>query len=418
MRKNKAISVLAILIAIIMVAGLAGCNGGTTSDPTTPPPVTTPTPDAGNGGGEEVEAGVLTLGLIQPLTGPIAFGGQAAANGAIMAAEEINAAGGITIGGRQYTIELIIEDDTGTPRDAAAAASKLIFQDEVPLIMGTFTSSATLAAAEIANEEGVPIISPLSSAIGLTTSGFEYFFRGRVTTHGNVAYGAEAFAQLGFTTVGQLAINDDWGRGDLVEWPPLWEPYGVEVVIQETFDQGQTDFYPVLSRILMAQPEAIFVTASTEPASMIFTQLRELDPDITILTSGGIDPTQTLALAGPDVLEGIWFWSVDLPDTPESLDFDARYRARFNIEPMSNAKSGYDVMQIVRIAFENAGTTTDHRAIRDALRQVEFHGIMGHYFFDDTGESFLRIAYGRFDSTVERGFHIFTFEDMIAGNFS
>lgn len=432
MFKRKLTCFLSLLLVLAIM--LAGCSSGSgdsstespaatdqaaatdpaaTTDETaaTDPAATTEsaTPAA------EVEAGVLKLGVIEPLTGSIAYGGQAAANGTILAVEEINAAGGIMIGGKPYMVELVVEDDKGVPKDTAAAANKLIFQDNVPLIIGSFTSSCTLAAAEICNTEQVPIISPLSSAIALTTSGFEYFFRGRVTTENNTAYGAEAFAQLGFTKVAQLAINDDWGKGDLVQWPIEWEKYGIEVIMQETFDQGQTDFYPVLSKILAANPEAIFVTASTEPASMIFTQIRELDPDVKILTSGGIDPAQTLTLAGADILEGVWFWSTDLPDTPETIAYKEKYEERFGVNVMSNAKSGYDVMQIVKIAFENAGTIDDTKAIRDAMSQVKYDGLMGEYYFDETGNSFLKIAYGVYDKSLERGFEIFSYEDMMAG---
>ncbi len=234
----------------------------------------------------------VKIGVIQPITGPIAYGGQAAANGHKMAAQDINNAGGVEVKGKKVKIELVIEDSKGAPKESMAAANKLISRDRVPLIMGDFPSSCTLASAEVCEREEIPIISPLSSSPKLTSSGFKYFFRGRVTTAFNVAGAAKFFSDLGHKRIAMLAINDDWGRGDTTLFPPEWKKLGVEIVAVEYFDQGQSDFYPVLTKLANAKPSAIFVTGSTEPASMIFKQAREGAPNIAMLTSGGIDPTE------------------------------------------------------------------------------------------------------------------------------
>lgn len=351
---------------------------------------------SGCGGKAATSQKVIKLGVVQPLTGAIAYGGQAAANGTILAAEELNAKGGIDIKGEKYKIELVIEDDKGVPKESAAAATKLISKDKVPLIIGTFTSSSSFAMAEICNREEVPMISPLSSAEKLTTSGFKYFFRGRVTTHNNAKNAANFWAEVGPNKkIAMLAINDDWGKGDLVTYPPLWEQVGTQTTAKETFDQGQTDFYPVLSKMLATKPDALFITASTEPAALIFKQARELDPKILLMTSGGIDPVKTAELAGK-AIEGVWFWSVDPPMTPEIADFDKRYKARFNLDSMSNAKSGYDVMMLVAKALTAGGTATDSKLIRDAMSKTEYDGYAGHYNFNEGGDSFLKMSFGQF----------------------
>lgn len=392
--KKSGILLLVLVLSLSMV--LAGCGGGG---------------DAGGnagGGGEKV----VKVGLIQPLTGPIAYGGQSCANGSIMAVDEINAAGGIDVGGEKYKVELVIEDDKGVPKEAAAAATKLISRDNVPIIVGTFTSSSTFAAAEIANREGVPIISPLSSATNLTTSGFEYFFRGRVTTRNNVALGAQTFADIGpYKKIAMLAINDDWGKGDLTDYPAEWEKIGVEVTAKETFDQGQTDFYPAIQKMLGTKPDALFITASTEPAAMIFKQIRELDSEIPIITSGGIDPAKCAELAGSSI-EGLWFWSVDPPFTDDIVSWDKKYEEKFNMTTMSNARSGYDVMYIVANAISDAGSI-ESKAIRDALIKQDYNGLQGHYYFDETGESFLTMFYGYFPVGGNGTYEIFTAEEAL-----
>ena len=394
----KKLGLLLLVMLLMTSLVVVGCGQGETGEQTDKSQEPAQSSD-------KEEFKTVKLGVIQPITGAIAYGGQAAANGHKLAVKEINESGGITVNGEKYKIELLIEDSKGVPKESAAATTKLIFNDNVPLIMGDFTSSSTFASAEIANREGVPIFSPLSSAAKLTTSGFEYFFRGRVTTHNNLDGAAKFFADLGHKKIAMLAINDDWGRGDTTLFPPAWEKLGVEVTAIEYFDQGQTDFYPVLSKIADTKPDAIFVTASTEPASLIFKQAREVVPEIDMLTSGGIDPVKTLELAG-DAAEGVWFWSVDGPATPAIKEFDKKYEEEFGIPSMSNAKSGYDVAQIVAIALEKAGTVTDSKKIRDALAETEYDGYMGHYNFDETGDSFLKMNFGKFENgsfTITKG---------------
>lgn len=355
---------------------------------------------------EVSQAQTVKIGVIQPITGPIAYGGQAAVNGHKLAVKDINAAGGVDVKGEKYKIELVIEDSKGVPKESMAAVNKLISRDRVPLIMGDFTSSSTFAAAEVCEREGIPIISPLSSSPKLTSSGLKYFFRGRVTTANNVAAAAKFFADLGHKKIAMLAINDDWGRGDTQLFPPEWKKLGVEVVAVDYFDQGQSDFYPVLTKLANAKPNAIFVTASTEPAAMIFKQAREVASGVALLTSGGIDPTECLRLAGAKALEGLWFWSVDPPATPSILEFDKRYEAEYKLKSMSNAKSGYDVVMIVADSLKRAGTVTDSKAIRDALAKAKYQGYMGDYYFDEKGESFLKMNFGNFKNgafTIMKG---------------
>jgi len=361
----------------------------------------------GCGGGAKKE-NIMKIGVVQPLTGAIAYGGQAAANGTILAAKDINAKGGIDVGGKKYKIELVIEDDKGVPKESAAAATKLISKDNVPLILGTFTSSSSFAMAEICNREEVPMLSPLSSALKLTSSGFKYFFRGRVTTENNIKDAAKFWVSVGpYKKIGMLAINDDWGKGDLAAYPKEWAALGAEATATETFDQGQTDFYPVLQKILKTKPEALFITASTEPAALIFKQIRELDPKIPIMTSGGIDPVKCAELAGK-AIEGIWFWSTDPPKTPAIAEFDKRYKEEFKVESMSNAKSGYDTMMLAAKAISAAGTTTDSKKIRDAMSKTEYDGYAGHYNFDETGNSFLKMSFGYFTPGGNGAFEIFS----------
>lgn len=343
---------------------------------------------------EEDFDGVVEVGVIQPISGPIAYGGQQAVNGHLMAAMDINENGGIEIDGENYMLDLIVDDDEASPREASSAAQRLITQEEVSFLLGTFTSSASIAIAEVCQEEQIPQISPLSSAVSLTTSDFDYFFRGRVTTHINAPVAAKYYANLGYDDIALLAVGDDWGRGDTELFPELWEELGVEISYVEHFDPDQTDFYSELGSIADQDPDALFVTASTEPASLIFEQAREVAPELDLLTSGGIDPAETMRMAGEDILEGLEFWSVDPPYTDEMEEFAENYEEEFDMDVMSNTFSGYDTTYVMKEAMEEAGTVEDGEAIRDAMYEIEYDGYMGTYFFDERGESYLNMNFG------------------------
>jgi branched-chain amino acid transport system substrate-binding protein len=386
MSKKKWLSML-VVFTLILALSVTGCGNNSAT-----PPVTT-----------NDFVGTIKVGVIQPQTGAIAFGGQAAVNGHILATEDINEAGGIVVDGKRYKLELVIEDDAATPKNAAAAASKLIARDGVLAILGTFTSSCSLAIAEVTNREQITQMSPLSSAASLTTSGFEFFFRGRVTTAFNAPIAAMHFANQGVQKISLLAINDDWGRGDVSIFSALWKELGLEVIEATHFEQGQTDFYSELTRLANGKPDAIFVTASTEAASMIFRQAKEIAPDIKIFTSGGIDPTEVFRLAGGDVLDGLMFWSVDAPMTDTLKELKDRYEAKFSVNIMSNSYSAYDATMVLKDAIERANTTTDSVLVRDAMRKTAYDGYMGHYNYDGRGESFLTMSFGVFNKT---GFEI------------
>ena len=121
-------------------------------------------------------AAEIKIGGVAPLTGGAATFGASTRNGCIMAFDAVNAAGGLDIGGTKYTIKYIFEDDQGSPEIAANAFRKLIDQDEVLVIVGSVMSKCTLAGAPIAQEAGVPTISPTSTAVQVTLTG-DYIFR-------------------------------------------------------------------------------------------------------------------------------------------------------------------------------------------------------------------------------------------------
>src|ERR1700719_2663041 len=190
-------------------------------------------------------AQTIKIGVNEPLTGPFAASGTYVVNSAKIAADEINAKGGVL--GKK--IELIIEDNKSNPTEAAAVAEKLITADKVPVIMGAWGSSLTLAVMPKLMEYKVPMLVETSSSGKITTSGNPYIFRISPPS----AVEAIAFAKLlGKVKIGKgdfLVINNDWGLGTAQDFSKMFEANGIKVGLVEKMDQGAQDMSAQLAKI-------------------------------------------------------------------------------------------------------------------------------------------------------------------------
>jgi len=157
-------------------------------------------------------AKTVKIGVIMPLTGQLSADGTHEANGVKMAAEDINAQGGIKIGKDTYKVELLVYDDQGIPKESVAAMEKLATRDGAKMVIGAYTSSSTFAIMPIAQREKVVLCSPNSAAAKLTEVGDKWFFRGGPTVASSAYTLSRFIKSLGIKTVVHLSINDDYGR--------------------------------------------------------------------------------------------------------------------------------------------------------------------------------------------------------------
>ena len=161
----------------------------------------------------------IKIGVIQPLSGPVAASGNYVRMGAEIARDWINARGGVL--GRP--VALLIEDNKSDPKEAATAAEKLIVRDKVPVIMGAWGSSMTLAAMPKLEEYGVPMVVETSSASTITKRGNPWIFRISPPSEME-ALGLEKYLKdLGVKKADFLAVNTDWGRGAVAAFGDIAE---------------------------------------------------------------------------------------------------------------------------------------------------------------------------------------------------
>src|SRR6266568_3337358 len=176
----------------------------------------------------------IKVGVIQPLSGPVAASGNYVRMGAEIARDWVNARGGIL--GRP--IALLIEDNKSDPKEAATAAEKLIVRDKVPVIMGAWGSSMTLAAMPKLEEYGVPMVVETSSASTVTKRGNPWVFRISPPSEME-AVGLEKYMKdFGIKKADFLAVNTDWGRGAVTAFVDLLKKKGVQVGAAEFMEQA------------------------------------------------------------------------------------------------------------------------------------------------------------------------------------
>ena len=319
--------------------------------------------------------GTIKVGVYGDLSGQTSSFGQSTKNGAQMAADEINAAGGIN--GRQ--VQLIHEDDQGEPGKAATVVAKLINQDQVRALIGEVASSNSIAAAPNAQEAQVPMISPSSTNPKVTQIG-DYIFRVCFID----PFQGEVMAKFAFNTLKakRAAIlydsNSDYSKGLVQFFKQSFTKFGGEIVTEQAYAQRDRDFTGQLTQIRSVNPDVIYVPGYYQEVGVIAKQTKQLGINAPLLGGDGWDSPQLWELGG-EALNGNYLsnhYSVDDP-SPAIQKFVADYRAKFGNAPDALAALAYDAMMVLADSIKRAGGT-ECAALRNAIAQTtNFKGVTG-----------------------------------------
>jgi len=330
----------------------------------------------------------IKIGVIQPLSGPVAASGNFVRMGAEIARDWINARGGVL--GRP--IALLIEDNKSDPKEAATAAEKLIVKDKVPIIMGAWGSSMTLAAMPKLEEYGVPMVVETSSASTVTKRGNPWVFRISPPSEME-ALGLEKYLKdLGIKKADFLAVNTDWGRGAVAAFGDSLKRSGAGVGATEFMDQSATDMNAQITKIKGDNGDTLFLTTSVEQITLVLKQAQEQRLARKIITTGGSSsPSQLIKQAGP-AAEGTYHILFFLPWFPEAMPdgklakafVDEWNKRGFPFEGLTEGFRGYDGIVTAAEAIKLAGQT-DPKAVRDALWKVNIMGLNGPIKFEKDG---------------------------------
>jgi branched-chain amino acid transport system substrate-binding protein len=330
---------------------------------------------------------VAKIGCLLTTSGPAAHLGKTGLNGIYLGIEEINAKGGITVGGEKYKIELINYDDKCVAKDAVSATERLVRQDKIQVIIGAVCSHCSLAAMEITEKERIPIVSPISASMKLTQMGYKYIFRtGAQTAIQSEVITRFAVQDLKMKTAAYIGRNDAWARSGADEFKIRLEKRGGNVLVTEFYELGTTDYYPQLTKAKNANPDFIYFCSLTEDGSMLVKQARELGIKAQLMGTDEMGNEQFFGIAG-DAAEGSYLYWNGGPITPKLMEYNKRYKSKYGIESIAPDRSGYDALYIVANALERAGTVTDGQKIRDALAKTDFDGIRQRYTFAENGQA-------------------------------
>lgn len=326
--------------------------------------------------GQTVDRSRIKIGYFGDLSGPTFNFGQSARNGVVMAADQINQLGGIN--GRR--IDVVIEDDRGSPEEAARLATKLIDQDKVVAIIAGGTSGNTRAAAPKAQSSQVPLIAPSSTDPALTQTG-NYIFRACFVD----SFQGEVMANFASKTLqaGKAAIlfdfNSPYGRGLTEFFEFSFAKLGGEIVNKQSYTQGDADFKGQLSSIKAAEPDVIYIPGYYAEVALIAKQARALGLTQPLLGGDGWDAPELWQLGG-DALNGSYIsthYSADDP-SPAIQAFVEEYKQRYsNLVPDAHAALAYDAARLLFDAITRAGSVESVR-LREALAQTkDFAGVTG-----------------------------------------
>jgi branched-chain amino acid transport system substrate-binding protein len=330
----------------------------------------------------------VKIGVIEPLTGAFAASGNYVTNGAKIAADEINAAGGVL--GRR--IELVVEDNKSNPTEAATVAEKLIIRDKVPVLMGAWGSSLTLAVLPKLQEYKVPMLVETSAATKITTQRNPYVFRIAPTSVMEADYFKDRIASFNLKKVDFLVVNNDWGRGTVDDFKKMMSEKGVTVGLVEMIDPAAQDMSAQIAKLKSSDSGTVFVTAAVEQLTLFFKQAASLRLGKPVITTGGSqNPDQLIAQAGASA-NGSMHLTTFTPWVPESTpspDMTKRYIDQwaskgYSFAGVTESFRGYDGIRTIAAAIEIA-KKDEPEAIREGLWKVRINGLVGPIAFAKDG---------------------------------
>ena len=339
---------------------------------------------------------VLKIGINAPMTGDIPKVGEGTKFAAKMWLADIEAAGGLAVGGKKYDVELVIEDNESKAESAVKANTKMITEDEVLVIVGPQSSKQAVPAGGIANNYKTPMISPWSTNPD-TTKDRPFVFRGCFLDPFQGPVLANFIKnEFGFTKAAVLYdVASDYPKGLAEFFKKAWEDLNGKgsVVAYESFTTKDADFSSQLTKIIRSGAEVLFTPQYYNEVALIVQQAHELGWNKPIVGSDSWGSAETVELCGKDCY-GLFFSTHYAAAGAKGATkaFIERYEKEHGYTPDDVAALTWDSLHIVQEAIRSCGKITgnlekDRQCVRDALAGIkEFDGITGQMTFTEEGD--------------------------------
>jgi branched-chain amino acid transport system substrate-binding protein len=319
------------------------------------------------------------IGFFAPMSGAQASFGMDAVNGAKLAIEEINLAGGVL----GHPLKLVIKDTESQPERTSAVVSELINTEKVAALVGEIATDRSLIAAPLAQASGIPMITPGATNEKVTAAG-DYIFRACYTD----AFQAAVMAKFARSIdVEKAAIlfdaSNPYGSGLMETFKADFLQHGGTIVAEEFYRAGDTHFTAQLNAIKEKNPDSIFLPSYYTEAALIIRQARQLGIEAPFLGTDGWDSAEFLNVGGRAVNNCYFashFSSEHVSD--KAKVFNDAYYAKFQSAPPPLAALTYDSVWLVADALKRSGSAAPV-ALRDAIAATrDFPGVTGSISFD------------------------------------
>ena len=328
-------------------------------------------------------ADTIKIGMSAPITGPGAFSGQLQSNGAKLAVEDVNKAGGAL--GRP--IELVVEDDQTTNPGAVLAFSKLAGDKDIPAFLGPIRSTQVHAMAPDVLKTGKPVMIGGTDPV-LTHSDNPWLFRFRP----NDTYSARVIADFGTNTLGKkkwaiVHSTDAFGTSGMKYLAAALKALGIEPVLIQGYTNNSQDFTPVALAIRQSGADVMgsYMTFEAD-VGILAKQMRQLGVNVAWIGSPSNATTNALKLGGPALNGTYAVADFNRDSSPAAKDFASKYEAAYKVAPDIFASWAYDAIRVLAIAVNQAkGVEPDK--VRAAILAVDgYQGAEGTYKFDKNGD--------------------------------
>lgn len=333
-------------------------------------------------------AQTVKVGLVLPLTGNTAWGGRPAELAGKMAADEVNKAG---LAG-QFKIELVTADGVCDPRSSYAAADKLISENEVQILIGEYCSSASIAAAQVATDNKVPMLVHISTADGIAKNAGSYVFQSSMQNRDiQEREGKLLLEKFKFKTAAILVENNDFGLTFRDNMKRVLEKAGVRIVMDAPQDRSDANWYSTITQIKGANPDILVVSISAVQAANFIKQYAEAGLQIPLFSDYPPPPYILEKQVGEQaakigLVRGAFYLSKDPTNTEKQKEYAQKFAPaaeKLMGEPRPAVywdAATYDAVHIVADALKRAGSAKAPDVLK-ALAATKLDGVLGHYEF-------------------------------------
>lgn len=326
------------------------------------------TGSGGSGGsGGDGEKGDIKLGMLTPLSGSEAAIGPYMQNGAQLAVDEINDAGGVD--GRKLT--LTVEDEACDPTTAAAGAAKLVTAG-INLSVGGYCSGATLPTLSIFGNADIPMIIPAANSADLIKDKLPNVFLINGTGIQQAQAAADFIKSEGATAVALLDDNTSYSTDIAKRTGDNLKEAGVTVASQQSITKGESDYSGAVTQVMRANTDFVYWTGYFQEGGLIIKQLKAAGYTGKIMVADGSVDKQLVSIAGKDAAQGVFATMTQTPSTiPGGEAWIAKYKEKFNADPGPYSTQAYDAVRVAAEAVKGAGGSTDGKELIKSLEAID-----------------------------------------------